>query len=143
VAIRLPDGYATHDPAIGEGSVWVAMRDAGAVVQVDQDSKEIVRTIDVGLHPAAMEFYDGHLWVSTFEDLGSIVRIDPRTGEVVDRFPALGQHDAMVEGYAMSAVGDTVWMSSFDHGRVLRIDGPSRAGHRVDGGSRADRHRGR
>jgi YVTN family beta-propeller protein len=50
---------------------------AGRLLRIDPQSKR-VNTVDVGSHPSAVAFGDGHVWVSTQGD-SSVWQIDPKT----------------------------------------------------------------
>ena len=64
----------------GEGC-WVADDEVGAVVRVDARQEAIERTYDVGGSPLGVAMAPDAVWAAS--DDGAVVRIDPRTDEVV------------------------------------------------------------
>jgi YVTN family beta-propeller protein len=67
-------------------SVWVAVRNADAVWQLDGDDRTLVRTLPVGDYPESLSFLDGSLWVSNGKD-AVVRRLQPGTGEVEEIIP--------------------------------------------------------
>ena len=54
----------TLDIAVGAGAIWVTNYDEGTVVRIDPRTTQILRTIRVGGHPAAIAFGRNRLWVT-------------------------------------------------------------------------------
>jgi YVTN family beta-propeller protein len=108
-------------PVIADGSVWAPNWDTGTVQRIDTATNEIVATITVGERPHAMaarETASGtEVWVSGRDEVGwAVMKIDPHLNEVVDR---IGVGD---QGWAMAIDGDTMWLTSFESSRLLRVD---------------------
>jgi hypothetical protein len=74
------------------GAVWVHPREveastvgSGYLVKVDPETNRIAGTLDVAMEPP--EFRDGSLWAHHGD---AILRIDPATASIVDRYPGVG-----------------------------------------------------
>ena len=67
----------------GKGSVWVANFGGGTVTRIDARTGRATQTIPVGRGPLDIAVGRESVWVSTQE--GRIVRIDARSGQVIDR----------------------------------------------------------
>jgi ABC-type transport system substrate-binding protein len=99
--------------ASGGGFVWVmADRIGAALVGVDVRTGRIARRFTVQTGPAGsgIAYGDGSLWVSGSAE---VVRVDPRSGRVLHRFPALSTWVAFADG--------VVWVADGD-GAVTKID---------------------
>lgn len=110
--------------AVGAGSVWVA-QGLSRIVRIDPASGRVVSSIPL---PDAnvVAFGDGAVWVAA-SDLGTLTRIDPRTGTVVAtaRIGAWICCVAVGGGYVWAANNTGVWKLTTD-GRVLdTIPAPS------------------
>jgi YVTN family beta-propeller protein len=108
-------------PVLAAGSIWAPNWDTGDVVRIDTATNQVVATINVGERPHAMAVQDGadgiRVWVSGRDDEGwAVMAIDPERNVVVDRIHVGDQ------GWAMAIVGDTMWLTSFESSRLLRID---------------------
>jgi hypothetical protein len=111
--------------AYGHGSLWLASEVPGTLARVNPASGEIEALIEISgpvtrPYNMAPAVDDRWVWASAGED-SAIVRIDPRTNEVVDRYPV----DAM--GYQMLATGTDVYMTDFDRELLVHIDADSGA----------------
>jgi glutamine cyclotransferase len=80
--------------AWAEGTLWVGQYRERKIHQVDPDTGEILRTIDSNRFVTGVTWVDGELWHATWEgDESELRRIDPRTGQVLDRLalpPGIG-----------------------------------------------------
>ena len=112
-ATRIPVGkYPDGRPAIGFGSVWVAMYDDNTVWRIDPDTGTPQRIIPVGHGPWSAAVGSGSVWITNQCD-GTVSRIDPDTNTVVKTIET---------GYNprwLAAGSDSVWVG------VTEIDGPS------------------
>jgi YVTN family beta-propeller protein len=108
--------------ATGGGSVWVANFGGGSVTRIDADSGRVIQTIPVGRGPIDMAVGRKSVWVSTQE--ARVVRIDARSGEVVD--PDIG---VKAEGALDLGLG-RLWIAD-------RIDGTLRV-YFINGGLISD-----
>jgi hypothetical protein len=89
--IPMSSSYVRGVLAAG-GAVWVHPREveastvgSGYLVKVDPLMNEIVETLDVNMEPP--EFRDGSLWAHHGD---AILRIDPTTASIADRYPGVG-----------------------------------------------------
>lgn len=122
------------DIAVLDGSVWLPASDdfAGpepeeprhAVVQIDADSASVESVIDMPHQMVAIEAEPGRVWVTgsdvdfdTGDLAGSLVRIDPTTGDIAATLD-LGESTPsdVVVGHG------SVWVSDSTGDRVFRVD---------------------
>jgi len=112
-ATRIPVGrYPDGRPAIGFGSVWVAMYDDNKVWRIDPDTGTPQAIIPVGHGPWSAAVGSGSVWV-TNQCGGTVSRIDPDTNTVVKTIET---------GYNprwLAAGSNSVWVG------VTEIDDPS------------------
>jgi YVTN family beta-propeller protein len=112
-ATRIPVGrYPDGRPAIGFGSVWVAMYDDNKVWRIDPDTGLPQEIIPVGHGPWSAAVGSGSVWVTNQCD-GTVSRIDPDTNTVVKTIET---------GYNprwLAAGSQSVWVG------VTEIDDPS------------------
>ena len=72
--------------AWAEGSLWVGQYRARKIYQIDPQTGAILRTIESNRFVTGVTWVDGELWHATWEgDESDLRRIDPRTGEVLER----------------------------------------------------------
>jgi glutamine cyclotransferase len=72
--------------AWAEGSLWVGQYRERKIHQIDPETGAIVRTIESNRFVTGVTWVDGELWHGTWEgDESDLRRIDPRTGEVLER----------------------------------------------------------
>lgn len=100
--------------AVGEGAVWVLNRGDGSVSRVDPKTHKVDATMAVGPQAAAGEIAAGAgaVWVSA-SGL-PLVRIDPRTNRVAQRFTGSG-------GGAVIVAHGSVWVAA-DADTTWRLD---------------------
>jgi YVTN family beta-propeller protein len=105
-------GWIPTAIAAGYGSVWVGSASRGnrlVVWQIDPQSLRIDRSIDIGRTDSFLGTVDvavgaGSVWATNYND-GTLVRIDPNTGDVVKTIQ-IGEHPRGI------AVGkDRVWVT--------------------------------
>jgi YVTN family beta-propeller protein len=104
--------------AIGEGAVWVLNQGDGSVSRVDSKTNKVTETIPVGPLglPAELAAGEGSIWISA---PGSpLIRIDPRTHHVAQRFTGPGGGSVVVGHGA-------VWLGATP-AAIWRVD-PKRA----------------
>ena len=109
----VPLGVTPYRVAYGEGTFWVAAPDDGAVVRVDETTREAKR-FRVGEEPYDVAVGGGFVWVPD-HDLHRLLRLDARTGAV--RSSKDFGLPAISVGYGLGAV----WLVVAS-GDVLRID---------------------
>jgi hypothetical protein len=99
-----------------QGVLWVEDRDGQVLSQVDTANLSIVRRVG-GVLGGYMTYQDGIVWMSSFV-LDSLLRIDPRTGEV--RQLDLGPGQAGTTGVIGTSRG--VWAANHYLGTIVRVD---------------------
>jgi YVTN family beta-propeller protein len=102
--------------AAGGGNVWVANFGGGTVTRIDARTGAVVQTIAVGLGPVDIAVGNTSVWVSTQD--ARVVRIDARSGRVIDR-----DIGVKAEGALVLALG-RLWVVDQQEGtlRVYFID---------------------
>jgi len=111
--------------AWAEGSLWVGQHRARRIHQVDPATGAILRTMESNRFVTGVTWLDGELWHGTWEDDESeLRRIDPGTGEVLERIdmPA-GVH---VSGLGSDG-GDRFFCGSGRSGKVRAVRRPRTA----------------
>jgi glutamine cyclotransferase len=84
--IPAPGGGADSGLAWAEGTLWVGQYRERKIHQIDPETGTILRTIESNRFVTGVTWVDGELWHGTWEgDDSDIRRIDPRTGEVLER----------------------------------------------------------
>ncbi len=136
--IPLPGApLAETSVAAGEGSVWVTVDHPARLVRIDPRTNRITTTTGVPALAGGLRAGLGGLWFASAS--GTVVRLDPKTGDrvaeiqagSVPRFTAIG--------------GGSVWVLNQKDGTVSRIDPKSNkvvatitvSGQAVDGGDMA------
>jgi glutamine cyclotransferase len=72
--------------AWAEGSLWVGHYRERKIYQVDPQTGAVLRTIESNRFVTGVSWVEGELWHGTWEgDESELRRIDPRTGEVLER----------------------------------------------------------
>ena len=98
--------------AVGEGSVWVAVRSANKLVRIDPSTDRVSARISLGgTDPVEVAVGDGYVWVNDFnEEL--IRRVDPHT-LLVQAFP--------LPDYASQILTapEGVWVSTFHYASLV------------------------
>jgi streptogramin lyase len=77
------------DLVVGLGSVWVATAENNVVIRIEENSNEVLATIDVGGWVDDVAVGAGAVW-AVLPDDAVVVRIDPATNAVSDRVPVAG-----------------------------------------------------
>lgn len=101
--------------ASGEGSLWIASYDDGALVRVDPTARAVTKTITGlgGLFGVAVTA--GSVWAVN-KTGHEVLRIDPTSGAVTARIPAERSPDWVAVG------AGSVWVTRETPRAVLRID---------------------
>lgn len=99
--------------AVGEGGVWTLNRGDGSVTRVDPASNKVVATIPIAAAAGAGEIAAGagSVWISA--PGVPLVRIDPRTNKVAQRFSGDG-------GGAVFVAHGSLWLAAGS--QTLRVD---------------------
>ena len=107
-------GQSPRAIAVGDGAVWVLSEGDGTVVRLDPATNRTAATIDVGRASAGgwIAVGEGSVWISARG--APLVRIDPRTNRVAQRFAG--------EAGGPLAVGHrSLWIAVSD-AAVWRVD---------------------
>src|SRR5580698_7110773 len=84
--IPAPGGGGDSGLAWAEGTLWVGQYRGRKIYQIDPETGAILRTIEAKRFVTGVTWTDGELWHGTWEnDQSDLRRIDPRTGEVLER----------------------------------------------------------
>jgi virginiamycin B lyase len=83
--------FNPHDVAFAGGSAWVPMHHGGALARIDPATNTVATSLPVTDDPSVEQpgrlgYGDGVLWLTNYTNEGipgSLVRIDPATGQVV------------------------------------------------------------
>jgi glutamine cyclotransferase len=122
--IPAPGGGGNSGLAWAEGTLWVGRHRDRKIHQIDPETGAILRTIESNRYVTGVTWVDGELWHATWEgDESDVRRIDPRTGEVLERL-------RMPRGTAVSGLesdgGDLLFCGGGNSGRVRAIRRPKR-----------------
>ena len=105
--------------AAADGAVWTLNQGDGSVTRVDTATNKAVATIAVGMDVAAGEIAagEGSVWISA--PGVPLVRIDPRTNKVAQRFSGEG-------GGAVLVAHGSLWLAAGcrDAGGLIRSSWP-------------------
>ena len=84
--IPAPGGGGDSGLAWAEGTLWVGQYRDRKIHQIDPETGAILRTIESNRFVTGVTWTDGELWHATWEgDQSELRRVDPRTGEVLER----------------------------------------------------------
>ena len=131
--IPAPPGGGNSGLAWAEGTLWVGQYQDRRIHQIDPQTGAILRTIESNRFVTGVTWVDGDLWHATWEgDESDLRRVDPRTGEVLDRL-------AMPPGVVVSGLesdgGDRFFCGGGSSGKVRAVRRPRR-GSAASGGSK-------
>src|SRR6202047_1754061 len=100
--IPAPGGGGDSGLAWAGGALWVGQDRGRKIHQIDPETGAILRTIESNRVVTGVTWVDGELWHGTWEgDASDVRRIDPRTGEVLERLempPGVGVSGLEVDG---------------------------------------------
>jgi DNA-binding beta-propeller fold protein YncE len=108
-------GTRPYGMAFDGSSLWVALQEDRAVVQIDPDDGHVVSTIPLDGQAYAVAYDGRHIWAA-LGDGNQVVEIDPSNGSIVAR--------VQVGDRPSSLVFDGIWLWSADLGSksASRID---------------------
>lgn len=122
--IPAPAGDDNSGLAWAEGTLWVGQYENRKIYQVDPQTGAILRTIESNRFVTGITWIDGELWHGTWEnDESDVRRIDPRTGEVLERIempPGTGVSGLESDG------GDLFFCGGGKTGKVRTVRRPKR-----------------
>lgn len=93
------DVFEAHDVAVGAGAVWVTGRDrevGPALFRIDPAQRRVTDTVPLGCegcHPDQVVASDDAIWLTLstdYPDSGQVIRVDPRTNNVVNQITVSG-----------------------------------------------------
>ena len=99
-------GEAPRYLAVGEGGVWTLNQVEGSISHVDPDTGDVVATIPAELVGAGGDITTGAGAVWAKGTYTTLVRIDPKTDRVVEKFDGEGGSGSVV------VADDAVWLSA-------------------------------
>jgi glutamine cyclotransferase len=123
-----------------EGTLWVGQYRDRKIYQIDPQTGAILRTLTSNRFVTGVTWIDGELWHGTWEDDESdLRRIDPRTGEVLERLempPGVGVSGLESDG------GDLFFCGGGRSGKVRTVRRPKRGsaagkGPKIPAGSKS------
>jgi len=125
-SIPAPGGGQDSGLAWAEGTLWVGQHRDRKIHQIDPETGAILRTIESNRFVTGVTWVDGELWHGTWEnDESDVRRIDPRTGEVLERLE-------MPSGSGVTGLesdgGDQFFCGGGRSGTVRSVRRPGRAG---------------
>ena len=122
--IPAPGGGGDSGLAWAEGTLWVGQYRDRKIHQIDPETGAILRTIESNRFVTGVTWVDGELWHGTWEgDESDLRRIDPRTGEVLERLempPGVGVSGLESDG------GDRFFCGGGNSGKVRAVRRPRR-----------------
>jgi glutamine cyclotransferase len=123
-SIPAPGGGGDSGLAWAEGTLWVGQYQERKIHQIDPDTGAILRTIQCNRFVTGVTWVDGEIWHGTWEgDASDLRRIDPRTGEVLERIE-------MPPGITVSGLesngGDQFFCGGGSSGKVRAVRRPHR-----------------
>jgi glutamine cyclotransferase len=126
--IPAPGGGGDSGLAWAEGTLWVGQYRDRKIHQIDPGTGAILRTIESNRFVTGVTWVDGELWHGTWDgDEGDVRRIDPQTGEVLERLempPGVGVSGLESDG------GDRFFCGGGKSGMVRAIRRPGRGSAR-------------
>ena len=122
-SIPAPGGGGDSGLAWAEGTLWVGQYRERKIHQVDPETGNVLRTIQSNRFVTGVTWVDDELWHGTWEgDESDLRRIDPRTGEALERIE-------MPRGVAVSGLesngSDQFFCGGGNSGKVRAIRRPN------------------
>jgi outer membrane protein assembly factor BamB len=100
--IPAPGNGGDSGLAWAEGTLWVGQYRGRRIHQIDPETGAVLRTIESDRFVTGVTWTDGELWHGTWEsDESDLRRVDPRTGEVLERLempPGVGVSGLEADG---------------------------------------------
>jgi glutamine cyclotransferase len=117
--IPAPGGAGDSGLTWAEGTLWVGRYRDRKIYQIDPATGAILRTIESDRFVTGVTWIDGELWHATWEgDESDLRRIDPRTGEVLERI--VMPRGANVSGLESDS-GDQFFCGGASSGKVRAV----------------------
>src|SRR5215472_8706941 len=98
----------------GGGSVWVLNQGDGSVSRVDEKSRKLIATVQVGIPGTGgdLVYAEDHLWIASFGV--PLSRVDPATNKVSCQWIGRGG-DSLRYGHG------AVWLTDYHRGLLWRF----------------------
>ena len=123
-SIPAPGGGGDSGLAWAEGALWVGQYRERKIHQIDPETGAILRTLESNRFVTGVTWVDGEMWHGTWEgDASDLRRIDPRTGEVLERIEM--PRGVIVSGLESDG-GDRFFCGGGSSGKVRAVRRPSR-----------------
>jgi YVTN family beta-propeller protein len=123
-------GIVTHAPtedpplSLGGGSLWIGGID-GVLSRINPSSGKVSQQIQLGVSISSLDADDDTLWVGANGIPGTVLKLDPRTGEVLAEIPAgggtSGTGNIPSRPLKLTADRGSVWVTDALNGTVSRI----------------------
>jgi YVTN family beta-propeller protein len=98
-------------------AVWVALFQAGGVVEISLSDCLTIRSVSTGLNPEGVAFDGVHVWVANLGS-NSVTEIDASTGAVIATIPVGSQPRGLTYD------GTYVWVANYGSNTVSRLSSP-------------------
>jgi glutamine cyclotransferase len=122
--IPAPAGGGASGLTWAEGTLWVAQYRDRKIHQIDPATGTILRTLESNRFVTGVTWVEGELWHGTWEgDESDLRRLDPRTGEVLDR---LKMPSGVVVTGLESDGGEQFFCGGGSSGKVRAVRRPKR-----------------
>jgi glutamine cyclotransferase len=129
--IPAPGGGGDSGLTWAEGTLWVGQYRDRKIHQIDPETGATLRTIESNRFVTGVSWIDGELWHGTWEgDESDLRRIDPRTGEVLERLDM--PPGAPVSGLESDG-GDRFFCGDARSGKVRAVRRPKRVAAAASG----------
>ena len=114
-----PDFTGVDGVALDDHAVWLA--GGRRLIRVDPDSGEVVRSVSVPDPVDGLATAGGNVWAVS-SSAAAVLRIDPRTAEIRDRIPMVGELGSGPQTLSISAGTNFIWVLNGDTSTVVKID---------------------
>ena len=114
-----PDFTGVDGVALDDHAVWLA--GGRRLIRVDPDSGEVVRSVPVPDQVDGLATAGGNVWAVS-SSAAAVLRIDPRTAEIRDRIPMVGELGSGPQTLSISAGTNFIWVLNGDTSTVVKID---------------------
>ena len=135
--IPAPGGGGDSGLAWAEGTLWVGQYRERKIHQVDPETGTILRTIECNRFVTGVTWVGDELWHGTWEgDESDLRRLDPRTGEVMERLelpPGVGVSGLESDG------GERFFCGGGNSGTVRAVRRPKRDARESSGAHTTDK----
>lgn len=110
-------GFNVGQWLVDGNTIWITDYEEPIIHRFDAVSGREVASLRLDVEPTGLQgiaISDGSLWVALKDVVDGLARVDPTTGEVLERYPVFASH--------VVASDDVVWAAGFNSGEVVRFD---------------------